>query len=125
MISSIVFSASHFNSDGYCLGMIRIKKGEDPMTASNWKKIDRPLFTGSPDRGIWSPGHNSFFMSPDGSERWLAYHAYTVPWSQTEGFGNARRQTFALPFTLDKDEIPIFGIPASVGSYHRAPSGEE
>jgi GH43 family beta-xylosidase len=122
---AIVYSASHYNSEDYCLGILRLRKGQDLLVASNWEKHPEPLFSGSAQSGIWSPGHHSFFTSPDGSERWFAYHAYTSPWSASNGYGNARRHSFALPYTLGKNEIPVFGVPVSSGSFSRAPSGEE
>jgi GH43 family beta-xylosidase len=79
------------------------------------------VFSGDAARSVYSPGHNSFFASPDGKERWIAYHAYTVPYPFPEGSG---RSLFIQPFTLDGNEKPVFGSPVSPDIKLNLPSGE-
>lgn len=118
--TGIVYSASHFLSDNYCLGLLRLKQGLAPLNPDNWVKLARPLLKSSTGRGVYSPGHNSFFLSPDGRERWIVYHAFLVP----PPFGTAPRWPFAMPYELDKEEIPSFGEPADPGIALPSPSGE-
>jgi GH43 family beta-xylosidase len=115
----IVYSASHFLSDSYSLGLLRFKRGQDPLKAENWTKQSVPLFKGSAERGIYSPGHNSFFMSPNGKERWFAYHAFIV----APPFGKSPRWPFAMPYELDKNELPLFGEPVAPAVELRQPAG--
>jgi GH43 family beta-xylosidase len=37
------------------------------------------VFQTSEENGVYAPGHNSFFTSPDGKEDWILYHANTKP----------------------------------------------
>lgn len=43
------------------------------MNACDWKKYPEPVF--SAKNGVYAPGHNANFYSPDGKETWNVYHA--------------------------------------------------
>jgi GH43 family beta-xylosidase len=45
----------------------------DPLNTGTWKKSSEPVFVGA--NRVYSPGHNTFFKSPDGKEYWIIYHA--------------------------------------------------
>ena len=47
--------------------------GDDPLSADSWTKSPSPVFQGTDE--VFSPGHNTFFKSPDGTEDWIVYHA--------------------------------------------------
>jgi GH43 family beta-xylosidase len=115
---NIVYSASHYTSPCYCLGLLRLENGKDPLVPGNWHKSNKPLFLGDREKGIYSPGHNSFFISPDGKERWFTYHAFLKP----PPFGDMPRCAFAVPFTLDGDEMPVLGKPVAPGTELPEPS---
>jgi GH43 family beta-xylosidase len=118
--TGLLFSGNGYDSSGYCLGYMHIKNGLDPKDINNWEKIDHPLLEQAPELGIYGPGHNSVFTSPDGKERWICYHAWLSP--PEEGIGY--RRTFCMPFTLDENEIPVFGKPLKAGSIIKLPSGD-
>ncbi|HHV60760.1 MAG TPA: family 43 glycosylhydrolase [Clostridiaceae bacterium] len=119
---SIVYSASHYTSDHYCLGILRIKRGKDLLNPANWEKHDKPIFEKSYENGVFSPGHNSFFKSPDGKEDWIVYHAFLAPPPFKNTLG---RCAMAKSFIFDENEMPVLGKPLKVGLRVKAPSGEE
>jgi len=75
----IVFSASGCWTDFYSLGLLSFDGSENLLEASAWKKDPNPIFKQSPENGVYAPGHNSFFKSPDGNEDWILYHANSNP----------------------------------------------
>ncbi len=69
-----VYSANFCGTPDYKLGMLRYNGG-DPLNAPSWEKYPEPVFQRSDENGVYGPGHNGFFTSPDGSESWIVYHA--------------------------------------------------
>ncbi|HVW61808.1 MAG TPA: family 43 glycosylhydrolase, partial [Puia sp.] len=65
----------------------------------------------SPANKIYATGHNSFFLSPDGKENWILYHANGQP---GQGCGNTRAPR-AQQFTWNADGEPVFGEPVKDG----------
>lgn len=115
----IVYSASACWTDTYALGLLRLARGGDPMDPAAWTKSDMPVFQQSPVNGVYATGHNSFFLSPDGKESWILYHANSNP---NEGCG-PRRSSRAQPFTWKADGMPDFGQPVRQGVAIPVPSG--
>lgn len=113
----VVYSASGFWVDNYCLGLLSLQEDGDPMNPEHWAKTTQPVFSMNAESGAYGPGHNGFFKSADGSEDWIIYHARTSPGG---GSRNARMQQF----TWNDDGTPNFGIPAKVGEPLKRPSGE-
>lgn len=61
----LVFSGSSTFTPDYCLSMIGIDGGKDPMVASNWwNDVNRCLFHRNDYEGVWTTGHASFVKSP-------------------------------------------------------------
>lgn len=113
----LVYSGSFCNTPDYKLGLVELI-GDDPMVASNWKKFPEPVF--SKANGVYGPGHNGFFKSPDGTEDWLIYHANA---SELEGC-HTTRSLRAQKFTWTDDGLPFFGEPVAAGEKVISPSGE-
>ncbi|HTE12138.1 MAG TPA: family 43 glycosylhydrolase, partial [Chitinophagaceae bacterium] len=63
-------------------------------------------------------GHNSFFVSPNGKENWILYHANTNP---GDGCGN-KRSPRAQRFTWNTDGTPHFGTLVKEGTVLAAPA---
>ena len=116
----LIYSASACWTDFYALGMLTASAGSDLLDPSSWKKSPLPVFWQSPAAGVYAPGHNSFFQSPDGSEDWILYHANPRP---NQGCGS-HRAPHAQRFTWNPDGTPNFGRPVPVGTPIPAPSGE-
>jgi GH43 family beta-xylosidase len=115
----IVYSASHCSTPDYKLGMLTYNGG-DPLSSSSWVKSPSPVFQRSNANGVYGPGHNGFFKSPDGTEDWMVYHANA---SATAGC-DVNRTTRAQKFTWNADGTPNFGVPASLNTALPVPSGE-
>ncbi|MGR4849246.1 family 43 glycosylhydrolase [Streptomyces sp. LARHCF252] len=115
----IVYSASHCSTPDYKLGMFTYNGG-DPLSSSSWTKSPNPVFQRSDANGVYGPGHNGFFKSPDGTEDWMVYHAN----SSASGGCDMNRSTRAQKFTWNADGTPNFGTPVGLGVPLTAPSGE-
>ncbi|HTN35896.1 MAG TPA: glycoside hydrolase family 43 protein [Arachidicoccus sp.] len=115
----LTYSASGCWTDHYALGMLKLKKGGNPMRADNWIKSDRPVFASSEQNGVYAPGHNGFFKSPDGKQDWIIYHANDKP---GQGCGNYRSPRMQQ-FHWKADGNPDFGIPVKKGIALPVPSG--
>lgn len=115
----IVFSASQCKSADYKLGLLTYGGG-DPLDPAAWTKSAEPVFTRNDAAGVFGPGHNSFFTSPDGTETWNAYHATDNPAGSCGGDRSLRAQKVAW----NADGTPDFGVPAAPGAPLEGPSGE-
>ncbi len=115
----IVFSASHCSTPDYKLGILTYNGG-DPLQQSSWVKSSQPIFQRSNANGVFGPGHNGFFKSPDGTEDWIVYHAN----SSVSGGCDMNRSTRAQKITWNADGTPNFGVPVALGTRLAVPSGE-
>jgi len=116
----ITFSASFCNTQDYKLGVMELS-GNDPMADNAWHKFDKPFFEKA--NGVFGPGHNGFFKSPDGTEDWLVYHGNS---SAEQGCGQTRALR-AQKFNwhrVDGELLPDFGAPIASGEKVKSPSGE-
>lgn len=116
----LTFSAGGCWSDDYCLGLLSLKDGGDPMNPLDWTKKEQPVFTKNTAGNAFGPGHNGFFKSPDGKEDWIIYHANN---SSGQGCGDARNPRIQK-FTWNSDGTPNLGIPVSTSTAITKPSGE-
>ena len=89
------------------------------MQASSWTKLPQPFFTTA--NGLYGPGHNGFFKSPDGTQDWNVFHANRA----ADGGCDGGRQTFVQPVTWNADDTPNLGKPLAAGTQIAAPSGEK
>jgi GH43 family beta-xylosidase len=102
----IIYSASASWTRHYCLGMLSLKNGGDPLNRSHWERADKPVFASSDKNGSFGVGHCCFVKS--GGEDWIVYHGM----SDGEGWHN--RDVRAQRFTWNADDTPDFGEPAAV-----------
>lgn len=116
----LIYSASHCSTDGYCLGMLTLKDGGNPLSASDWIKSPNPVFTTVAGSGAYGPGHNSFFKSADNTEDWILYHANS---SAGQGCGDTRNPRMQK-FTWNSEGSPSFGSPVKINTWVKKPSGE-
>ncbi|GAB3009969.1 hypothetical protein GCM10027051_09160 [Niabella terrae] len=116
----IIYSASGYWSDGYCLGQLTLREGGDPMQATDWTKKIHPVFAMRSESSAFGTGHNGFFKSPDGKEDWLLYHARSAANQGSSGGRSPRIQ----PFTWNTDGSPNFGLPTVMSVPQLRPSGE-
>jgi GH43 family beta-xylosidase len=114
----LIYSASGCWTEYYALGMLSMDADKNVMDSASWTKHPEPVFKRSFVNGVYAPGHNSFFKSPDGTEDWILYHANSKP---GEGCGR-KRSPRAQKFTWDKNGYPFFGEPVRTGVPIKIPS---
>lgn len=114
----VVYSASGCWTDFYALGMLTASAKSNLLNAASWKKSPQPVFKQSVENGVYAPGHNSFFKSPDGTEDWILYHANSEP---GQGCGTDRSPR-AQKFTWNRNGTPDFGLPVKAGIPMAIPS---
>lgn len=116
----LVFSASGCWVPDYKLGLLTLT-GADPLAPDAWRKLPEPVFERADEHGVYGPGHNGFFKSPDGTEDWIIYHANAL---ESAGCDN-RRTPRVQPFTWNADGTPDFGVPVPLDVELPVPSGEQ
>lgn len=114
------YSASACWSDDYALGLLRARPGSDPLNPKAWTKSLRPVFSKSNKNGVYATGHNAFFVSPDGTENWIIYHANSAPDMKC----TAKRSPRIQRFTFGSNGVPEFGEPVAEGTRLPVPSGQ-
>lgn len=114
----IIYSANGCWSDDYCLGVLEHTGGEI-CDANNWKKHPKPLFVKG--NGVYGVGHASFFLSPDESELWCAYHCLLRSNPERKDMD---RHTCIQRISFDENDYPVMGAPVGVNKTIPSPSGE-
>ena len=114
----LIYSAIGCWTDSYCLGMLTFIGLKNPLDPAAWKKNPDPVFKQKPGYGVYAPGHNCFFKSPDGEENWILYHANSKPGQGCGRFRSPRAQKF----TFKEDGSPDFGEPMKQGLLLPVPS---
>jgi len=100
----------------YKLGLLELT-GKDPLKASSWKKLNRPIFQSTQE--TYGVGHSCFVQSPDQSEWWHVYHAKR---SRDPGW---QRSIFVQPFKWSRNGRPLLGKPIAPNTPQLRPSGEK
>lgn len=113
----LVYSACDTGKPDYKLGMLIADETADVMDPRSWKQHPTPVFERSDAHGVFGPGHNGFFQSPDGTEDWIVYHGKT-----TSAYTYAGRSTRAQKFTWNPDGTPNFGVPEALDAVLNEPS---
>jgi GH43 family beta-xylosidase len=121
----IIYSASRYSSDDYCLAQIQLTSGGDPTVPANWIN-KKQVFVRNDANSVYGPGHNGFFISSytDGNgvlrtENWFVYHARSVA-ATTNGARAPRMQKL----TWNTDGSPNFGTAAATGVNTPIPIGD-
>jgi GH43 family beta-xylosidase len=121
----IIFSASRYSSDDYCLGQIQLTSGANPLLSASWVS-KKQVFTRNDANSVYGPGHNGFFTSSytdaNGtahSENWLIFHARVTPATPSGG-----RPPRMQKFTWNADGSPNFGTALAGGVNIPIPVGD-
>ncbi len=115
----LVYSACGADTPDYRLGMTVASEKADLLDPASWKQHPTPIFERNDAAGVYGPGHNFFFKSPDGREDWHAYHA--KPSTRLDyGERNTRAQRVEW-----RDGLPFLGRPVSPETDVKVPSGEK
>ena len=111
----VTYSASGCWTPFYSLGLLTYGGEGGLLDPASWTKADKPVFTQQPQDGVFGPGHNSFFKSPDGTEDWIFYHANDKP----DECGGPKRSPRIQKVEWSADGAPVFGRPAAAGEITR------
>lgn len=116
----VVYSGSGGTTPFYCLGLLTNSDG-DLLNAASWSKSAIPVFQQyqGPGGVVYTPGHNGFFKSPDGTQDWIVYHGK----ENTDGTWGGRTAR-AQQFTWNPDDSPNFGFPIPADVPLAVPAGE-
>jgi len=114
----LTYSGSACWSDDYAIGLLSAPAGSDPLDAASWTKSPRPILAKNPRQGVYAPGHNGFFDSPDGSQTWIVYHANPGPGMQC----TAKRSPRIQRVYWTADGTPRIGDAAGSGTPLEAPA---
>jgi GH43 family beta-xylosidase len=113
----LIYSACDTQKPDYKLGMLIADEKADLLDPRSWKQDPRPVFERNDANGVFGPGHNNFFQSPDSTEDWIAYHAKTSSAHTYHG-----RTTRVQKFTWNPDGTPNFGVPLPLSAVLEEPS---
>ncbi|RAV31061.1 glycosyl hydrolase family 43 [Sinomicrobium soli] len=114
----LFYSGSGCWTDDYAIGVLKLTDPDNPLDPGSWEKYPEAVFSKNPGQGVYAPGHNSFFKSPDGSEDWILYHANDNP---GDGCSPARKPRMQK-MEWDSNGFPRPGIPVSRDSVLSVPS---
>jgi GH43 family beta-xylosidase len=115
----LIYSACDTGTPDYKLGMLMADEKADLLDPRSWRQFPRPVLERSDANGVFGPGHNGFFQSPDGREDWIVYHAKT-----SSAYTYHGRSTRAQKFTWRADGTPDFGIPLPLDAVLDEPSNQ-
>ena len=115
----LVYSTCDTGAPDYQLWMSSIANGADPLVAGNWQQRNGAVFARNNAAGVYAPGSNNFFKSPDGTQDWIAYHAKT-----TTAFTYEGRTTRIQQIGWNADGSPNLGQPVGLGVSLATPSGD-
>ncbi len=68
----LTYSANHYKDPFYGIGYAVADSPEGPWV----KNPDNPILGMDAENGIFGPGHNAFFLSPDAKELFIVYHTH-------------------------------------------------
>lgn len=115
----LIYSMCDTGKPDYRLGMLVADEDADVMNPASWRQHPAPVFTRCDQNGVYGPGHNGFFHSPDGQETWIIYHA-----KDTKEYSYARRTPRAQRIEWNQAGEPVLGVPVSLDTPIPVPSGD-
>lgn len=109
----VTYSASKTDAN-YCMGLLTLVKGGDPLDPEQWDKSSEPVFVTDEERGIYGPGHNSFTTAADGATTLMVYHARDFKDIDGDPLNDPNRHTFIKSISVENGQL-IFGRPVPKG----------
>lgn len=104
----LTYSASA-TDENYCIGILKMEIGKDPLVKENWEKSPVPVFRSDVPNKRFGPGHNSFTKSPEGQDI-LVYHCRDYDKFDCDPLYDPNRHTCIQVVEWENGE-PKFGIP--------------
>lgn len=103
-----IFMAFSSSSTGpaYCVGLMWADVNADLMDISCWHKVNHPVLVTDEEKGLFGPGHNSFFKDDNGD--WcMAYHARPYDEIVGDSLYDPNRHCYILKVQW-QDGMPVF-----------------
>lgn len=98
----LAYSGGAANGYTYTVGILSARAGEDLLKPESWKKTKAPVLSHYSVEDVYGPGHNSFFVDPEGNLM-IAYHGETTIDGHVRCSGIHRVQ-------FDPDGEPVFDL---------------
>ena len=115
----LVYSMCGASEPQYRLGMLVAADATADLTdPKSWRQHPKVMLSRNDAAGVYGPGHNYFFKSPDGTQDWIVFHGKTT----TENT-YADRAARAQPVAWTADGLPDFGVPLANDAEIEEPSG--
>jgi GH43 family beta-xylosidase len=119
----MTYSGSGCWTDDYALGMLSASSSANLLSASSWTKSSGAVFSKSVANGVYGPGHNGFFSSPNG-ETWMVYHANSKTGTELSNACGDFRTARIKKINFDSNGNPTFGSPDAYATTFARPSGD-
>lgn len=103
----MTFSASD-TSAAYCMGLMWMDAEADPMDISAWHKVNHPVFCTDVEKGLYGPGHNTFFKDAEG-QVYTSYHARPYDEIIGDPLYDPNRHAFVMKVEF-ADGMPVFDL---------------
>ncbi len=114
---NLVYSVCNYADSSYRLRTQSAPASADLFDPASWSSPRTILSTGN---GVYGPGHNGFFTSPDGTQTWIAYHGYPSEC----GLACHPRDTYVQQVAFDDADRPVLGAPVSRDTELTLPAGD-
>ena len=101
----LTYSASD-TGPAYCMGLLYADRCADLMDISVWHKLNHPVLSTDAERGLYGPGHNTFFQAEDGTVC-TSYHARPYDEIAGDPLYDPNRHCYVMQVMWEND-MPIF-----------------
>ena len=101
----LTYSASD-TGPAYCMGLLRAKKGSDLTDISVWHRENQPVLKTDEEKGVFGPGHNSFFQDENG-QWYMAFHARPYDEIIGDPLYDPNRHCYVMRVFF-RDGMPVF-----------------
>ena len=101
----IAYSASD-TGPAYCMGLLWADAEADLMDVSAWHRLNRPVWSTDVERGLYGPGHNTFFTDAAGGV-YTAYHARQYDEIIGDPLYDPNRHCYIMALSFE-DGLPVF-----------------
>ena len=96
----------------YCMGLLYADADDDLLDPNAWRKARRPVLATDAEKGLFGPGHNSFFKDETG--QWLmAYHARPYDEIVGDPLYDPNRHCYLMRVNW-RDGFPVFDYEANI-----------
>ena len=119
----LTYSASD-TGPAYCMGMLWAPVDAELTDISQWHRVNHPVLRTDVEKGLYGPGHNTFFRDEEGA-LWTAFHARPYDVIHGDPLYDPNRHCY-LARVRFRDGLPAFEMmPQRARSYRPSPIGGE